>query len=440
MAVEVLMPQLGESVIEGTITKWLKNKGERVEEYEPLLEINTDKVDSEIPSPASGILLEILIPEGETIQAGTVLALIGEQGETPEKTGGEPKSTTDAGLPTTRQPVMAPPTLPTSVPSDKQPAPGRDHELGFISPVVARIASENKINLYEVTGTGQGGRITKKDVLDYLEAHPFAPARKIGAPAEPAAAPPTRPPLSTEPVPQTSLRASLQAGEIQPLNPVRRAIAEHMVFSKRTSPHVTTVMEVDLSRVVNHRQANKESFERDGVNLTFTAYFVTAAIAALKAHPVVNSSWSEDGILIHRDIHIGMATSLGEAGLIVPVIKNADGYSLLGLARVINDLASRARSRQLKPDEVRGGTFTITNHGISGSLFATPIINQPQCAILGVGAIQKRVVVLTDASGNDSIAIRPMVYISLTFDHRILDGAMGDAFLGKVVEYLQNWD
>jgi pyruvate/2-oxoglutarate dehydrogenase complex dihydrolipoamide acyltransferase (E2) component len=204
-------------------------------------------------------------------------------------------------------------------------------------------------------------------------------------------------------------------------------------------PNVTTVMEADLSRVVNHRQANKEGYGRDGANLTFTAYFVTATIAALKTHPIVNSSWSDEGILVHRDIHIGMAASLGEAGLIVPVIRNADSYSLLGLARVINDLSNRARARQLKPEEVRGGTFTITNHGTSGSLFATPIINQPQCAILGVGVIQKRVVVLTDANGNDSIAVRPMVYISLTFDHRILDGAMGDAFLGKVVEYLQNW-
>lgn len=435
MAIEVLMPQLGESVVEGTITKWLKNKGEQVEEYEPLLEINTDKVDSEIPSPCSGILLDILIPEGETIQAGTVLALIGEQAEeVREKTNGEPQGKAEPQPATTRPPVTAPPTRPTHVAEisgDKQPAPGRDHELGFISPVVARIASENNINLYEVPGTGQGGRITKKDVLAYLETRPSAPARQIESPVKPVAAPPPRP-LAAEPAPQV--------GEILPLSPVRRAIAEHMVLSKHTSPHVTTVMEIDLSRVVSHRQANKEQFARDGVNLTFTAYFVTAATAALKAHPVVNSSWSEEGILIHRDIHIGMATSLGEAGLIVPVIKNADSYSLLGLARVINDLSNRARSRQLKPDEVKGGTFTITNHGTSGSLFASPIINQPQCAILGVGMIQKRVVVLTDSNGNDSIAVRPMVYVSLTFDHRILDGAMGDAYLAKVVEYLQNWD
>jgi 2-oxoglutarate dehydrogenase dihydrolipoamide succinyltransferase (E2 component) len=437
MAIEVLMPQLGESVVEGTITKWLKNKGERVEEYEPLLEINTDKVDSEIPSPSSGILLDILIPEGETIQAGTVLALIGEQAEgIPEKTNGEAKAASAARPAAARQPAMAPTNRPTSVnnlPGDKQPSPGRDHELGFISPVVAKIASENNLNLYEITGTGQGGRITKKDVLAYLENRPAAaPPRSVEVPGKPIPAPSSHPLQPAE--------TAAQAGEILPLNPVRRAIAEHMVFSKHTAPHVTTVMEVDLSRVVNHRQANKEQFKRDGVNLTFTAYFVTAAVAALKAHPMVNSSWSDEGILLHREIHIGMATSLGEAGLIVPVIKNADGYSLLGLARVINDLSNRARGRQLKPDEVKGGTFTITNHGTSGSLFATPIINQPQCAILGVGIVQKRVVVVTDANGSDSIAIRPMVYVSLTFDHRILDGAMGDSFLAKVVEYLQNWD
>ncbi len=294
MAIEVLMPQLGESVVEGTITKWLKNKGERVEEYEPLLEINTDKVDSEIPSPSSGILLDILIPEGETIQAGTVLALIGEQAEEiHEKGKGEAQAKVEPKPSPTRPPVMTPPTRPTNVAiisGDKQPAPGRDHELGFISPVVARIASENNVNLYEIPGTGQGGRITKKDVLAYLETVASAPAERIEAPAKPVAAP-----SHTH---QYPLNQQRKPGEILPLNPVRRAIAEHMVFSKHTSPHVTTVMEIDLSRVVSHRQANKEQFRRDGVNLTFTAYFVTAATAALKAHPIVNSSWSDEGILV----------------------------------------------------------------------------------------------------------------------------------------------
>src|SRR5690606_25680593 len=228
-------------------------------------------------------------------------------------------------------------------------------------------------------------------------------------------------------------------GEILPLTAVRRAIAEHMVASKRTSPHVTTVMEVDMSRVAAHRKANKDAFARDGVNLTFTPYLIASMVSALKAYPIVNSSWTDEGIRIHKEIHIGMATSLGEGGLIVPVIKNADQLSLLGLARTVNDLANRARARQLQPDEVKGGTFTLTNHGTSGSLFATPIINQPQCAILGVGAIQKRVVVIEDDYGIDVLSIRPMAYVTLTFDHRILDGAIADYFLGKVVESLQNW-
>jgi 2-oxoglutarate dehydrogenase E2 component (dihydrolipoamide succinyltransferase) len=224
-----------------------------------------------------------------------------------------------------------------------------------------------------------------------------------------------------------------------PHTPVRRAIAEHMLRSKHTSPHVTTVMEADLSRVIAHRQANKVAFERDGVKLTFTPYFITAAVAALKAIPIVNASWSEEGIVLHRQINIGMATSMGEAGLIVPVIRKADELSLLGLSQQVNDLAERARARGLQPDEVQGGTFTITNHGVSGSLFATPIINQPQCAILGVGAIQKRVVVITEPSLGDSMAIRPMVYLTLTIDHRILDGVTADNFLGAIVDFLQKW-
>jgi 2-oxoglutarate dehydrogenase E2 component (dihydrolipoamide succinyltransferase) len=241
------------------------------------------------------------------------------------------------------------------------------------------------------------------------------------------------------PAPLASSDTQALPGSILPLTNVRRAIAEHMVLSKRTSPHVTTVMEADLSRIVAHRQENKNIFTRDGVNLTFTAYFVSAAVQALKAYPIVNSSWSEEGILLQRQINIGMATSLGEEGLIVPVIKNADSLSLLGLARSINDLANRARAKKLLPDEVKGGTFTITNHGISGSLFASPIINQPQCGILGVGAIQKRVVVISDTNLGDTIAIRPMAYLSLTFDHRILDGAIADYFLGKVVASLQDF-
>ncbi|MBN1147783.1 MAG: 2-oxo acid dehydrogenase subunit E2 [Anaerolineales bacterium] len=420
MPIQVLMPQLGESVVEGTITKWLKAKGERVEQYEALIEVNTDKVDTEVPSPATGVLLEILVDEGAVVQAGQLLAWIGQAGEA--LPAGELSLAAGAAAP--EQPVAdagaaaAEMGAPAAVVT-----PGRAGDLGFISPVVARIASERGVDLRQVEGSGQGGRITKKDVLAYLE------KRESDRPLAPTPPPAPRPvaPLAME-------------GELLPFTAVRRAIAEHMLLSKRTSPHVTTVMEADLSRVIAHRQANKQIFANDGVNLTYTAYFVAAATAALKAYPIVNSSWSEQGVLLRRSINIGVAASLGEEGLIVPVIKGADGLSLLGLARAVNDLAQRARAHRLQPDEVQGGTFTITNHGVSGSLFAAPIINQPQAAIMGVGAIQKRVVVLSDPAQGDLIAIRPMAYLTLTFDHRILDGAIADYFLARVIETLQNWN
>ena len=420
MPIQVLMPQLGESVDEGTISKWLIKIGEEIKEYDPLLEVNTDKVDSEIPSPASGTLLAILVDEGTVVNAGTILAWIGEPGEAiPEGGTFQPKTVP------TKKVKHAEGAEEHLQPTPPVKSPGRDKGLGFISPVVARISSEEGVDLAQVQGTGQGGRITKKDVLAYLELQKKAGDGKSIAPTE-------TPKSSAKATPHPSLEAV--PGEMLPHTIVRRSIAEHMLTSKRTSPHVTTVMEADLKNVVAHREANKSVFFQDGVNLTFTAYFVAATVMALKTYPIVNSSWSDEGILIHKDINIGMATSLGEEGLIVPVLKNADRLSLLGLAKTINDFAIRARNHKLLPDEVHGGTFTITNHGISGSLFASPIINQPQCAILGVGVIQKRVVVIDDA-----IAIRPMVYLSLTFDHRILDGAIADYFLGQVVKSLQNW-
>jgi 2-oxoglutarate dehydrogenase E2 component (dihydrolipoamide succinyltransferase) len=297
--------------------------------------------------------------------------------------------------------------------------------MGFISPVVARIAAEHAVNLSQVRGTGLNGRITKNDVLAYVEAgKPAAPARgsePLEARAE-AAAVPTAP-----------------GDQLIKHTIIRKQIAEHMLASKRTSPHVLTVMEADMGRVVAHRTANKESFANDGANLTFTAYFIAAIVAGLKEHQLANASWGEEGIQVHRAINVGMATSLGAEGLIVPVIKGADGLSLLGIARAVNDLASRARAKKLQPDEVRGGTFTLTNHGTAGSLFAMPIINQPQSGILGVGVLQKRAVVVTDANGADAIAIRPMVFLSYVFDHRILDGASADGFLMKVKETLETW-
>ncbi len=417
MPVQVLMPSMGESVVEGTVTKWLKAVGETVAEYDALVEINTDKVDTEIPSPASGVLAKILVEPGTTVQAGTVLAHI-STGES-EQPASHPASSAAATSPVAALPASTQPTAPEIA----QPA-AHSGDLGFISPVVAKIAKERGVDLSRVTGTGSSGRITKEDVLKFLASAPAPAAAPQPATAvRPAGAPPAQP-VGPE-------------DEIIPLTPVRRAIAEHMVFSERTSPHVTTVMEADLSKVVARRLANKAAYAQNGANLTFTAYFAAAVVAALKAYPLVNSSWGDQGILVHRGIHLGIATALGDEGLIVPVIKHADGLSLLGLARAINDLANRARTHKLQPDEVRGGTFTITNHGTSGSLFATPIINQPQCAILGVGAIQKRVVVVQDGT-NDAIAIRPMVYLSLTFDHRILDGLSADNFLAKVVESLQS--
>ncbi len=438
MPIQVVMPQLGESVVEGTITRWLKAKGDQVLENEALLEVNTDKVDTEIPSPASGILLDILVADGTMVQAGALLGWIGEAAEAmPQPRQGMPAAAVEA-TPPARSSVQ-----------DVVP-PLERRESGFISPVVSKIAMEYQVDLAQVQGSGEGGRITKKDILAYVERQreqgrqltpapggATPPISKLAPPKELDAALPAVPaPAHAEPAIEPPL---LPGDELVPHSSIRRSIAEHMVLSKHTSPHVTTVMEVDLSRVVAHREANKKSFAVDGVNLTYTAYFVMASVAALKAFPVVNSSWSEAGLVLHRLIHIGMAASMGEAGLIVPVIKNADAFSLLGLARTINDLAARAKARQLRPEEVKGGTFTITNHGTSGSLFATPIINQPQCGILGVGAIQKRVVVLSSAGGGDSLAIRPMVYLSFTFDHRILDGAVADAFLGKVVESLRDW-
>ncbi|HUI88392.1 MAG TPA: dihydrolipoamide acetyltransferase family protein [Anaerolineales bacterium] len=404
MATKVLVPLLGEGVEEVTVTKWLKQEGETVKELEPLLEVNTDKVDTEIPAPASGTVLKIVAQEGLPAKVGTILALIGKPGESLDISSSS-KPNLQAAKPSAADSQSA------------QVVPQRTmekKEIGFISPVVAKMAAEHGVNLSEVQGTGLNGRVTKNDVMNFV---------KSGGAA------------SVNP-------SNLKPANMQPMtgdqlikhSVVRKQIAQHMMLSKQTSPHVLTVMEADLTRVLAHQNASTELFARDGVKLTLTAYFLMAIVAGLKAFPLTNSSWTEAGVLVHKAIHIGMATSLGEEGLIVPVIKNADNLSLLAMARSVNDLASRARGRKLQPDEVKGGTFTLTNHGVSKSLFAFPIINQPQCGILGVGAMQKRAVVI-----NDAIAIRPMVYLSFVFDHRILDGASADWFLMKVKEALENW-
>jgi len=411
MATKVLVPLLGEGVEEVTVIKWLKKEGDSVNELEPLLEVNTDKVDTEIPAPASGTVLKILAEEGVPAKVGTVLAFIGKPGEAveggqlsvgSEKTTPEPQSVTVQNQPSTA--------------NAQQPTTNRD--IGFISPVVAKIAAEHGVNLSQVQGTGLNGRITKNDVLNYVES-----GKKTMDDVQQTIT--HRPPSIVTPV---------TGDQLIKHTVIRKQIAEHMVMSKQISPHVLTVMEADMSRVAKHRSSNKEIFVRDGINLTFTAYFMMAIVAGLKAYPNVNSSWTDEGILVHKAVNLGMATSLGEEGLIVPVIKDADNLSLLAMARAVNDLANRARSKKLQPEEVKGGTFTLTNHGISGSLFAFPVINQPQCGILGIGAMQKRVVVIEDA-----IAIRPMIYLSFAFDHRILDGASADWFLMQVKDTLENW-
>lgn len=430
MATEVIMPSLGESVFEGMIAAWLKDEGDKVEQFEPILEIETDKITTEATAEVPGVLLKILVPVGETVSVGTVLAYIGDPEENidslvdvkPDEAEKEKISEpvvrkSLAPTPDESKPIRQPP---RNGPGQSTP---RRRYTGRISPVVGRIAEEHNVDLNQVNGTGANGRITKKDILAFIEQRQISQVDQA-------------PPAVTvrEEIPELAPDFQGPApGELLPLSNIRRAIAEHMVRSKHTSPHVTTVFDVDFSAVSAHRSANKDQFARDGANLTFTAYVMVAIVKALRAHPMVNSTWTDEGIFLEKEINIGMATAI-EGGLIVPVIKNADGLSLLGLARSINDLSNRARLNQLQPDEVQGGTFTLTNHGVSGSLFATPIINQPQCAILGLGKIEKRVKIIGDA-----IAIRPMAYASLTFDHRILDGASADNFMSTFKNTLENW-
>jgi 2-oxoglutarate dehydrogenase E2 component (dihydrolipoamide succinyltransferase) len=420
MATKVFVPRLGEGVDEVTVTKWLKQEGDTINELEPLLEVNTDKVDTEIPAPATGTILKILAEEGIAAKVGELLAIIGKPGETVDISTVPASNAAESKVESQTTEVSQPATF----------NPRTSTDLGFISPVVARIAAEHGVDLTQVTGTGLNGRITKNDVLGFVAGHkPKIEGQKPASP-KPAAFQPSN--LTTD---------TGTLGALIKHTTMRKSIAAHMVESKHTSPHVLTVMEADMSRVIKHRAANKAAFERDGVNLTFTAYFMMAIVAGLKAYPQTNSSWTDEGLLVHKNVNIGMAVSLGEDGLIVPVIKKAEDLSLLAMARAVNDLANRARTKKLQPDEVKGGTFTLTNHGVSGSLFAFPVINQPQAGILGVGAMQKRVVVIPakDAGSDDAIAIRPMVYMSFVFDHRILDGASADWFLAKVKDTLENW-
>jgi 2-oxoglutarate dehydrogenase E2 component (dihydrolipoamide succinyltransferase) len=436
MPTEVTMPQLGESVVEGTVGRWLVAEGEEIEEYQPLLEVETDKVNTEIPAPAGGVLLKILVPEEATVSAGTVLAFIGQPGEPIPEVA--PMRDEIAPI----QKAAASQERPKARPATRSKRPGGDelaHEKPsgreVITPVVARIAAEHGIDLTrtDIPGSGRGGRITKKDILAYVER---GKEEELPAWERPSTGKLFKPTEKVEP--DAPAGAADRDETILPLNSMRQAIAEHMLHSVRTSPHATTVMEVDIGRVVAFRERHKAAFQRrEGTRLTYTPFFIQALVEGLRQVPEANSSFTDQGIVLHRRINVGVAVAL-EPGLIVPVIMDSDRLSLSDLQRTITDLAERARSGRLTPDEVQGSTFTLTNHGVSGSLFATPIINQPNAGILAVGAIQKRPVVVT-IDGADSIAIKPMCYLSFTFDHRIMDGALADRFLARVVGVLENW-
>jgi 2-oxoglutarate dehydrogenase E2 component (dihydrolipoamide succinyltransferase) len=423
---EVVMPQMGESVAEGTIVRWIKKVGDRVDRDEPLFEISTDKVDAEIPSPWAGVLVEIRAKEGETVPVESVVAVIGEAGTA---------VSAPAAAAVSEVPKPAPPAAAAPAPAPVAPAPeasrpapavtpapgGEEGHKQKSSPLVRRIAKDHGVDLSQVPGTGLGGRVTKEDILAYLNegGKPAAPTR--AAAPQPAAHVPAFKPGDNV--------------EVVPMSVMRRKIAEHMVLSRRTSAHVHSVFEVDYTRVAKIRQARKADYERQGVKLTYMSFLMKAAVDALKAVPVVNTSIDGDNIVYKKDINLGIAVAL-DWGLIVPVIRHAEEKNVLGLSRAIQDLAARARAKQLKPDEVQGGTFTITNPGVFGAQFGMPIISQPQVAILGVGTIEKRVAVLED----DAIGIRTKGYLSIGYDHRLIDGAVADEFMSHLKKTIENFD
>src|SRR5277367_1836583 len=445
MAVDVIMPQMGESIFEGTITKWLKKAGDKIERDEPLFEISTDKVDAEIPSPSAGVLKEIKVGEGQTVPIQTVVAVIeasdGAVSSAPAAAPAKPAAATPAPPPAAKS--AAPPAAAPAAPQ----ASASSGEKVRSSPLVRKIARENNIDVSQVPGTGAGGRVSKSDILSAVQGG-GAPAAAASASAAPAAAP-TAPPARSAGVPPAAGGASASAVlenavprekmyfghyEVQPMSVMRQRIAEHMVLSKRVSPHVYSVDEVNVSGIAAIRAKMKNKFEETtGTKLTFMPFFVRAAVEGLRAFPTVNSSVDGTNIVLHKECNIGVAVAL-DWGLIVPVIKNAEEKNFLGLARAINDLAERARAKKLKPEEVAESTFTITNPGVFGGLFGLPVINQPNVAILGLGAIEKRPVVL-----NDAIAIRSMVYLTLSYDHRVVDGATAHKFMAKLKHTLENW-
>jgi 2-oxoglutarate dehydrogenase E2 component (dihydrolipoamide succinyltransferase) len=473
---------MGVSVSEGTITKWLKQEGEEIQADEPLLEISTDKVDTEVPSPGSGVVQQILVQEGETVEVGTKLAVIGAPGEAPAEApstdgAAAEQTTTEAAAETTaassaETPAPTAPEAPTPQPEpEAAPAPEPAQPAApdvsgdgksFVSPVVARIASEHDVDVAQVPGTGRGGRVTKKDILSFIEtgaqaAAPAAPAEPAAAPPEapaappappePEAAPPPPPPAAPAPAPQPPVAAQppqpeAGAGEMEePMTAMRKGIAEHMRRSLDTSAHVTSAIEVDMSKVVALREKLKPEYQKSyGVNPTYLIFVARAVVETLKDYPWINGEIRGDKIITRNYVNLGFAVELADGkGLIVPVVKQADGLNLLGLARSVTDIAERARNKQLMPDEVQGGTFTITNPGGYGTFHGTPVISQPQAAILGTYALVKRPWVVQDELGKDVIAIRPIMNLTLTYDHRLVDGALAGRFLRDLRQRLESW-
>jgi pyruvate dehydrogenase E2 component (dihydrolipoyllysine-residue acetyltransferase) len=436
MPTDIVMPQMGESIFEGTITKWLKKPGDKVQRDEPLFEISTDKVDAEIPAPASGVLQEIKVTEGNTVQVNTVVGTISADGEAVATAPAPAKPPAPAQAVPTPPPPQAKPTAPPAESKEviEFPHEAEDEHVRS-SPLVRKLAREHNLDLSRVPGTGTGGRITKQDVMAFLEKQPSAPAAQAPAVAgtsaisQPASAPRPAPLPTPAPIP----------GELVPMTQMRKIIAQRMIESRRTSAHVHNLFEVDVTRIVNLRNRSKNAFEqRYGVRLTFMPFFVRAAIIGLQQFPIANASVEGDNIHYHRHINVGIAVAL-DWGLIVPVLKNAEELNFLGLQRGITDLGERARTKKLSPDEVQGSTFTVTNPGTFGAVFGLPIINQPNVAILGVGGIAKAPVVITDAQGSDSIAIRSLVHLTLGYDHRIIDGAVADQFMALVKKTLETW-
>jgi pyruvate dehydrogenase E2 component (dihydrolipoamide acetyltransferase) len=463
-AIDVVMPQMGVSVSEGTITKWLKQQGEQVEADEPLLEISTDKVDTEVPSPGSGVLTEILVQEGQTVDVGTKLAVIGGDGAQAEAPPPEPATAAAAAEAEAPSSAETPqPTAPVQ-PEPSQPEPDTQSANGktFVSPVVAKIASEHGVDPSRVHGTGRGGRVTKKDILNFIESGapaeaPPAPAPAPGQPAAapappqettppaqappPAAAPPAAPPTAA-PAPAPVPSASQPGETFEPMTAMRKGIAEHMRRSLDTSAHVTSAIEVDMSRVSAIRAKLKKEYQQSyGVNPTYLIFVARAATETLREYPWINGEIRGDQIVTRSYVNLGFAVELQDGkGLIVPVVKNAETLNLLGMAKAVTDIAQRARDKKLLPDEVQGGTFTITNPGGYGTFHGTPVISQPQAGILGTYAVVKRPWVVQDDMGEDVIAIRPIMNLTLTYDHRLVDGALAGRFLRDLREKLESWD